>query len=432
MTHAISLTDGTLTVNLMALSATFITGAGWEMTSGGDEELVGDSMALLVQAANAAALQTAVRNIEALLVQAAKRERTRQGRRVFLQVTLEGTSGAWRSEIVAGALDVAQIADQWGRRKVEAVLGITRRNFWEGPEVELELSATGQAAATGGRTIQNRWDGSGGYWFTVAGAQVTGNLPAPIRLRLQNTSGGSRTFDQIHVANNTINDPANFVGRIEGESATSGGTTVADGTCSNGNRRQVTVNTSAVMSWTLNNAFLVDTSGARFWLLVRVTGLTGTVTVTPELRTGSTVVWRAHEPTQWQITTPHLAVLATIPLPPGGWDATWSALTLALVFRSTAAVTLSIDYLAFFPSDGYQLMTMLPASIANNAYITVDGINDYAMAASVPVVSPRGKALTVEPGVTQRFYVLQTLTDNNFISDTFSVQAWYRPRRLSV
>jgi hypothetical protein len=319
-----------------------------------------------------------------------------------------------------------------------ANLTIERERGWEAAaETELAISSAAAGAGTGGKTIYNHWDADVGHGFYVeiAAAQVGGVLPARFRLELENTSGGARAYSQIHVAVNSLNDPANFVARIEGESA-AGGSSVADAGSSAGNRRSLTVNPTATLAATLNSTFAGDAQGGRFWLLARME-VTGTVTVRPELRSsGGTVVWRSHEAMQWTTATPRLTVLGTMPLPPGGWDNSWGALTLALVFTSDASVTVYVDYIAFLPAGGYQLITMLEESVADGSVVHIDGMDKIAGvmvgATRQPVASPRGDWMTLLPNTLQRIYVLQTLGLASNIGDTFAASVYYRPRRLTV
>lgn len=436
---ALTLTDGTSTATLHALSATFVPYGGWALGGGENEETTTESIHLLIQGANAAAIQTTVQAIMRLLQQAGRRNQSAIGAQVWLQRTLDNETQV-RTEVVSGTLELPQLPDEWNRLRINATLTIERRNWWEPvAAVELQLSAPNQSAATGGRTIYNHWDGDTGhgYWVQVANTQVLGDLPAPVRLEITNNVGGARAYAALHVANNSLNDPANFVGRVEGESGSGSGSNAADATCSGGNKRNLTINTTGTVTWALNDAFVTDTSGAHMWLIARVLGLTGVVTVRPEIRTASgSVVWRANEPVRWITSTPHLAVICTVPIPPGGWDAPWDDLVLALAFNSAASVSLSIDYLAFLPADNYQFVPMLGESVANNETIIVDGWAGYAGVANGgvvrPIVSPRGKPLVLYPNTTQCMYILQHLTNNCNIADTFSVRAYYRPRRRYV
>jgi hypothetical protein len=438
MAHAFTITDGT---NTFTITSTHAAMQQYDMGAPDERATVVDTVNLHIRGTTGANMQTNVRLLESLLEGAKRRQRLGIGARVYVTCQLDSDGSSWRSEIVGGALDLsAESLKVWANNMMPAQLTIERRREWEASSLtELQLSAPNQSAATGGRTIYNHWDGDTGhgFWVQIAAAQVGGNVPTPARLELTNNVGGARAFAQFHIAVNSFNDPANFVGRIEGESASSGGSTAADATCSNGNKRNLTVNTSLTVTWALNDAFVTDASGNYMWLIARVLGLTDAVVVRPEIRTASgTVVWRANEPVRWITSTPHLAIVCTIPIPPGGWDAPWDDLVLALVFASSASVTLSIDYLAFFPADNYQFVPMLGESVANNETIIVDGIEGYAGVANGglmrPIVAPRGKPLLLYPNTLQRIYILQNISNNSNIADTLSVKVSYRARRLTV
>ena len=105
MAHAISLTDGTTTVNLFDLAATFVVADGWALGSdagaGGADEEVGESINLLLMGANGTAIQTIARNIERLLMGARRREGTGVGERVYLTAQLDGMSEVRRTPVPA-------------------------------------------------------------------------------------------------------------------------------------------------------------------------------------------------------------------------------------------------------------------------------------------------------------------------------------------
>lgn len=180
MAHAISLTDGTTTVNLYDLSNTFVKAEGWELATPGvgkeAEPEIADSLELLIQATSAANLQTAVHNIEGLLVSADRRARTGLGARVFVTVQFDGEASAWRSEIIAGKLELPQAPDQWGALKIEGVLGITRRNYWEGPRTQIALTNANGTSNTAGLTIYNHDDSDSGNdnYLQIAAASLSG------------------------------------------------------------------------------------------------------------------------------------------------------------------------------------------------------------------------------------------------------------------
>lgn len=443
MPHAFTITDGT---NTFQITGTHASMQNYDMGDADERETVVDVVDLHIRGSSGTNMQANVRMLESLLEAARRRQRLGIGPRVYVTANLDSDASAWRSEIVNGKLSLsADSIRVWANNMMPAQLTLERRKKWQGAQVELQLSAPNQSAATGGRTVYNHWDGDTGhgFWVQIAAAQVTGSEPAPFRLEMTNSAGAVRDYSQFHIAVNAFTDPANFVGRIEGESASSGGTTAADATCSNGNKRNLTVNTSLTVTWALNDAFVTDTSGNYMWLLARVLGISGAVVVRPEIRTASgRVVWRAREPVRWISNDPHIAVVCTIPIPPGGWDAAWDDLVLALVLNSAASVTLSIDYLAFLPADNYQFVPMLGEDVANNETVILDNIEGYAGVANGgllrPVVAPRGKPMVLYPNTLQRIYILQNTEDdagaenNSIIADTLSVRVFYRPERLSV
>lgn len=435
------LTDGVTTATLHALAATFVLGDGWNFGGSENEEFTTDTLQLLIRGANVAAIQTVIRTIETLITQVRLRAVDQTGRQVWLRRQLDGETQV-QSEVLDARLEVPNLPEQWNSRRINAILTVQRRNWWEPlTDTELEISAPNQSAGIGGKTIYNHWDGDTGhgFWFTISGAQVLGDQPSPFRIELTNTAGAGRVYSQIHIANNIRNDPANFVARVEGESASSGGSSEADANSSNGNRRTVTVNTSATLSWALNDAFVADTSGDFFWLLARVVSVVGgNVNVLPELRTASGVfVWQAHEPIQWGASAnPYLGVLGTMPIPPGSWDVTWDDLVLRLVLSSASSVVVKIDFIAFFPVKGYRLITMFEETIANNETVVVDDMQGYAGTRNSgllrPNVSPRDEPILLKPGETQRLYVLQDLASGCNIADTFSVKVFHKPRWRKV
>ena len=208
MAHAITLTDGTTTIDLYSIANTFVISDGWAMVTADDPDTeVGDVINLLIQAASATAMQTVIRNINRLLDAARRRAETGVGAMVYITVQFDGISETQRTPILAGRLEVPNALNRWGTRKIDATLAITHPAWWESTtETELQLSAASQAAATGGRTLTN----SANSWASIAAAQVGGDLPAPLRLELTNTAGAARVYENLWLALNADHDPANF------------------------------------------------------------------------------------------------------------------------------------------------------------------------------------------------------------------------------
>lgn len=450
MAHAISLTDGTTTVNLYDLSNTFIVAEGWEMATPGvgkeAEPEIADSLDLLIQATSAANLQTAVRNLEGLLVTADRRQRTGLGARVFLQVQFDGEASAWRSEVLAGKLELPQAPDQWGALKIEGVLGITRRNYWEGPRTQIALTNGNGTNNTAGLTIYNHDDGdaTNDNYLQIAAAAVTGAMPAPLEIELENTSGGSVNFSNIYLANNVFADPANLTHIIEGESRDSGyGSIVANGASSGGNYNEVsfTPASAGVMLYSLAAAQLQKMAGRWFRLLARFHFLSGDAIVQARIMdsTGTRILYAGPEVQPNSGALYHLYDLGALPFPPGGYSTGWGALKLSLRFSTGVAgtSTADLDFLQLTPTDSFRHLRMFTYPVPNNDLVVDDGIEGLAYvslsAAPAPLVAPRGAPLMVYPGVLQRVYVLADEQNNAVnIARTWAVRMWYRPRRFTL
>jgi hypothetical protein len=450
MAHAISLTDGTTTVNLYDLANTFITAEGWELATAGvgpqAEPEIADSMELLIQASSVANLQTAVRTIEGLLVSADRRQRTGLGARVFLQAQFDGEASAWRTEVLAGKLEVPQAPDQWSALKIEAVLGITRRNYWEGPRTQIALTNGNGTNNTAGLTIYNHDDGdaTNDNYLQIAGASVTGMMPAPVEIELKNTSGGAVNYSNIYLANNVFADPANLAHMIEGESRDSGyGSIVANGASSGGNYNEVSFTTAAAgtMLFTLSAATLQRLAGRWFRLLARFHFLSGDAIVQARIMdsTGTRILWAGPEVQPNTGALYHLYDLGALPFPPGGYSTSWGSLKLSLRYSTGVAgtSTADLDFLQLTPTDSFRHLRMLTYPVPNNDLVVDDGIEGLAYvslsAAPTPLVAPRGDPLMVYPGILQRVYVLCDEQNNAVnIARTWAVRMWYRPRRMTL
>ena len=271
MAHVFSLTDGTTTINLADGTNTFTLGyvpTSPELSTaqasgvGDGDELssvnlrnVTDTIEMILVQAIKPALQNAVNALESMFFAANRRQRSKTGPRVYLQMQVDGESDTWRSEILSGRVVLAQTAlDRWANIKAEVQLHITRRFWWEGSLTEIELSTSNAAAATGGQTIYNHDDGGTGHdnWVEIANTEILGTLPAPVKLALTNNTGGAQPYHSFYIATNAYNDPANFTHILEGEAATGLTSTSANANYSDGNYGTKSSFTGTVeLSWTL-------------------------------------------------------------------------------------------------------------------------------------------------------------------------------------
>lgn len=310
MAHAITLTDGTTTANLYSTTGTFPT--TWKLGSPEeDRDTIGEALDLLIQATSIANLQTAVRRIEMLIDSAVRREKTRVGPRVFLTVQWDGEADAWRSEVVAGRLEVTGAAEQYSRLKLEATLGLTRRAYWEGPETGIPLSngnGTWDGSAATGLQIFNCNDGAGSSpnkrhnYVQIAANDVVGVLPAPVKVEFKQNLAGTMLLSGLYMATNADSAPTTLVHMIEAEDRAWGGTVTADAACSGGSKNVFSAYTgSAQAYWNLDSAIIQKTAGRWFRLLLALRSRNATAaqmeTIQADLRdsTGVNVLYRGAE-----------------------------------------------------------------------------------------------------------------------------------------
>jgi len=455
--HSLSITNGTDTVSLTG-SGVFLTQyspqppsvrAGSVRGFDGDDvtdpayENVTETIELLPYAANTSALQTVVNGIERLIDYAKQRQKFRTGPRVYLQLQVDGEGSAYRSEILHGRFEPGEDAlSVWGNYQFPARLHITRRYFWEGALTELQLSTSNSSAATGGKTIYNHDDSDAGNdnWVQIAAAQVSGAIPAPLRLTLQNSTGSAQDYRNIYMAVNAYSDPANFTHIIEGENVVSGyGTSTSLSTCSGGAyaARTLSVGTNE-MHWNISSAQLQDTQGRDFRLIMRIAAqpsvnVYATACVYDKdglipLATGDEVL----------ISTSANALidLGVLPIPPGGYNTTFGAARLVLKLRTTGTPSVSIDYIQLTPTDSYRKLYQRGYSAGNSSYIIDDGTEGYTVlqesSVDYPIYSVFDGPLMVFPNRLQKIIILHDEGSSSVIANTFSIRAYYRPRRLTI
>lgn len=443
MANALGLTDGTTTIALSSSGCVltdYMPNAPEYDAANGAYKTVTEAVEFVIVESSVALVQAKVTALE-LLLQRCRWAAKGTGPRVYLTFQAGADAAALRSEVLNYRLELgADAAVGLYQQRLECRLLLTRQYFWEWPEVELQLSTSSQAAATGGRTVLNHDDSDADNWVQIAAAQVTGALPAACRVQVTNNIGGARQFSKIYLALNALSDPANFAHVLEGEA--SGGSTVSNAAYSNGQALSLTVGsggspTSSTFVWALSASLLQRAAGRPFRLLARFVDGSGTVTCRPEVRDagGIGVLWRG-DAVGLPASGGGIVDLGVCPLPPGGYSASYGAATLALTFRGIGARTL--DFVQLTPTDGLVLLEC-SAAVAASDVVVYDGIEkrSYVLNGSsqLSYVSAGGGDLLLLPNTTQRLILLEenlTGTSQGAAADAFSVRAWYRPRRTTV
>lgn len=448
----LAITDGTTTITLSGtspvLGCTYYPATA--QRSGGAYQPVTETAEINLRG-TAAAMRTTINAIEDMLQAAIQRQARGVGERVFvLYKPVDGDSAAYRSEVLDGRVMLSNepMLRRFGDTSPTIRIGVIwqRAHWWEGALTELSISANGQAASTGGRTIYN--DPANGNWLQIAADQVTGVLPAPVRLELFNGTGASKNYRKMFLAVNANSDPANLTHFLQAEARLSGGTLSADATCSGSGNNCLNFMASPpiTLSWTLPSATLQKTRGRVFRILARFADHAGAMYVTPHIADANgTIIWTGDEVALDFIGGESWRDLGAVSLPPGGYATDYGAHRLVLVFRGGAVVQL--DVLQLTATDSYRYLGMPATGVAvpNAGAIVHDGIEGAAYVLSglggtrTALASSYGGPLTLEPGMVQRIYVLNQIdaglsggAGGAPIGGIISARVFYRPRRLTV
>lgn len=442
MAIALAITDGTTTISLSGtspvLGCTFFPQTS-QYRNGEWQPVTEDAEVNL--RGTAAAIRSTVASIEMLLQAAIRRQETGVGDKVY--VTFAPLSEtAYRSEITDGRVvwstdpGLRRLGDTNPTVRIDVIW--TRAPGWDGDLTQISLSANGQAASTSARTITN--NPANGNWVQMAAAQVAGDMPTPVMLELTNTVGSSQAYRKLFVNVNAYSDPANLVHYLQGEAVISGGTPTVDATCSGGNYLAITSSASpATYQWTLPAADMQRTKGRRARIVSRTIRIQGAVYVQPQIldSAGAQVLWTGDEIAIANTSSDDtLQDLGVVPLPPGGYGASYAAHRLGLVFRGVSNVDL--DVLQLTMVDSYRRFDLNSLSVANNAALVLDGVEgrNYISASSVwtPLATSFGGPIMLQPNTLQRIHVLYEIaaTAGVPITGTFGTKAYYRPRRLTV
>ena len=432
MAHVVSLTDGTTTLNFTLADGRMI--VNYDMKRDGN-----DTVECHCEAASKPALQALIEGIEAMGVIARRRAETKRGAKVYINFQVDGESSSNRSFVknLEVELDESLLRSGFANMKGAIRVFVERDPWWEGPETELQLASKASTTpATGGKSIHNQNDSGEGNYIQIAAAQITGTLPTPVKIQMQNTSGGALQYADLYMATNSQSDPANFTHTVECEDRLSGGTITVNAASSGGNYLALTVNTTAAIAIPLSAAMVEDCNGRHFRLLLyQALNVTGDIYVTPQIRdsAGLSAYATGAEIKLTSSDSSKLVDLGSLPIPDAGGDTTgWGALTLYLSFRSITSQTWYGDFIQVTPTESIRKLVQRDETVANNAYLVDDAIDGavYRLASSVkyPNFIALESPVMLWPNMLQRVYFLSGLAPDK----TMTVKMWIRARRETV
>jgi len=410
---------------------------------------VTESVELLLSA-NAAGdmsdVQTYIRSIETWLREVDERQRRGVGDRLYVEYEPQDSTGVWRSEILAGRVEVSEILPRWlSQMHVRIVIYWTRRYYWEGAEVELLLSNRNAVTpTTGGVTVDNCYDATHDNTVDIDGDDVDGVIPAPCRIEMTNTYDVSARLAYLFIGHNVFSSPTSFDHILEAEDAT-GGTPTSSPFASAGYYSQVSVGTTeaTVLAWTLPSSLLGHAAGGRFQVLSKwLISLSHDVWLRWRLRYNNLTVWEGEEFQRDPTYALAIRDLGAIQLPPWLVDSGYNVgdLDLELRARRESAGDIYPDFFQLTPTDSYRTLFPVAYGAQYQHRLIDDGILDMVYVDSGESTGrfgyyvPRGSPIMLWPGRNQRLYFLQHAwtMDTAEIDRTMSVRIYHRPRRLTL
>jgi hypothetical protein len=446
MANVVQLSDGTTTLTLSSgdfmvrrhpvqapapQTVAALGGSGEQANTPYDLGDVTETLELLIQGSDVADVQSNVRAIQTLLEVGQRRQNTGMGNRLFLIVQLAGEASAWRSEILSARLVLDDASDQLARLKVEGALIVTRRFFWEA-NTETQLSMSSSETTTPATTVvlYNNDDATAAAtnYIHIASTQVTGVLPAPLRLRITNAEVSAVGWQDFYIANTVFCDPSNFDPFLLGSEAAGGATF-----------NWATNSDEVAFRWSLSDARLTDLAGQYVRIVVAFADASNNVYLRPEIQ-ATTLQIPLYVGKQVLCNAGELFDIGSVPIPPGGHNLLGTDLDLVIRAQLIGGGTLVCDFAQLTPGGRgvFTRWTQLGFQTASG-----EGIEDNGPEGTIyyfdgsrrwPIVRKYGGPVYVWPNRTNRLRVLFRTSnwDSGAVGKKMNAIAYYRPRRLDV
>lgn len=444
---------------------------------------VTDEIEVHFVAATASDNRTAIQVVNQLLEQARNYAATETGARVYLEFDPGSTGTYYRSQISNGRIELGEGAIGWDFEinRFRVTIQVTRDPFWEGALTAVPLTNNSDTDNTTGIDVDNasaeivganitwdddtviQWDdsstiewdtagsgtGEGDNWVAIDGADIAGDLPAPLKVSVENNSSGSAAMKELYLFHNVFSNPSSLSHMLEGEAAAGSGVTIsADTSCQNGAKAAIAwtaTSETLIAEWNISGELATYAAGGRFALLARWVGAFPYTNcwLRVKLTTiNDNVLWSGN--LNIVSSTRELALLDVLRLPPYLQNQTSiKDIKLKLYgLRNTAGThTITLDYIQLSPISG---------DSGWKRFLSVDNGCDYGEALIhdatesftykedttnrlISEFTDYGGPILMIPGRAQRLYF--NACDENgtaAIAQNLLVKLWYRPRRSSL
>lgn len=356
--------------------------------------------------------------------------------RVYLNITMPNDASAWRSRLYGGQVVIENEGiDSWSR-KPRIQLSWEREGCWSGARTQLPLTNSHGTNNTTGLAVYNCNDASYDNYVDIAAGSVVGSIPAPVEIRMQNTTGGNQLYTQFVWAADWTSPTISFA--LEGEAGEFSVPTVnALATASGGNVGywSLTANTPRLISWPLLASWMSAGRGG----VAHVLGLLSSsppsdLRVRLSIRDYYNIVelWKGG----WLSWGPQrVGYLGTVRVPPVGFSTGWSELNLMVELVSPTTSGISIDHLQLMPVGSFRFFEQRGMIVLDDDWVVDDGIEGitYLIEGGTyhPIYNVRTQPLLIAPNKAQRLRFMVGASAVTGRQQT-TVQMYYRPRRLSL
>lgn len=367
--------------------------------------------------------------------------------RVYINYRAETSGNIYRSEVVAGRVEWPgdALTPRLASGAVAVLVLWERRYWWEDILTAIGLANTGTAKTTSGVLIYNHHDSTTHENFVdIEGADIEGAIPAPLKVSME--AGGALDSRRFFLTANVFHSPSSWTAIYEGEDSTGAGTATSDANSSDGYYMartwtpSITHATNAFI-WSISATQLGYAAGGWFRVLMRCastppTGCYVRLRVMFDAATPLTTLWEG--PEILLDSNRQLQDLGSVQLPPGYVTGSPTALALVLSIRHAGADQLNVDYLQLDGPDGVHRFDQQGYQLVSGDLVVDDGPNEGVYVQTYGgftqhIFSDYPPPLLVWPGRDMRIRLLfDNAYGNSVISDTLTMYAQYRPRRLTV
>jgi hypothetical protein len=444
--HVFSLTDNSTTISLSASNVIVLRydlqppnlrdveahfgGDGSELTRPAWMNVT-ESIEILISGASVQAVRDKGNDIERLIGKARDNRRILSLERVYIQAQVSGETDVWRSEILSARLVWQDALDGIPKLAARASIIITRRYYWEGPEVALPLASAVDSTATTPVRLYNDHDNSSNNYFAVgvSNSALAGQLPAPFRLHLVQAEASTVSVRDIYITNMA------FVGTV---SPFRRGT---QNDLAHGATYTTANSTNAVAyRWTLSDSVIAAYAGRYARILVAFDATFDGYMQSGALLNAGGAVGEIYRNSQVRGGAEGGRLLDTgsVPIPPGRDMPSPTGTAIGLWVQKAGGITVNLRYIQMTPAgEGVFRRLYSWGGIPAAWTIVDDGISNTTYAVdtggkSTPSVHGYHSPLMVFPGRTNRFRVLYHTATGLGAGNELTAQAWIRPRRLTV